>query len=472
MNRRVLGISIILFLLIASFSLFAKGKWVENDSKAVVKVEEKELSDFPGLNLETKTKEGELFTSSIATPYTKSDALNSQINAWIQKKQNEFMKDVKMNEAYLSKDKRAHLNIHIDTSKVNDNIYSFNLESYQYTGGANGKTEIQPFTINLETEKVLTLRHVVKDNTERKIASLVKKEIMADSNIAMYVFEDILNETLKDTGKWKWSINKDGFTLYFDEYEIAAGAAGPVNIEIPIEKMAPYLNEEILEGLKEKAEDELPEEFTPDIVDLDADKKVVALTFDDGPHPKVTPAILSTLDKFDAKATFFMLGNQAGYYPSVAQEVAQQGHEIGNHTTSHMDLTNLNKEEIIKEIEASNELIKMASGQTPSVFRPPYGAYNQDVKDYIKENKTPLVLWSVDSLDWQSRNANEVNKKVKEEVVSGSIILLHDIHPSTAKALPELLESLESEGYQFITVSQLLTLQGQSGAGPHYGKIK
>ncbi|WP_341980725.1 polysaccharide deacetylase family protein [Rossellomorea oryzaecorticis] len=461
-----------MFLLIVSFSLFANGEWADNDSKAVVKIEEKELSAFSGLNLETKTKEGELFTSSISTPITKSDALNSQINAWIQKQQNEFMKEVKINEAFINKDKRAHLNINIDTAKVNDHIYSLTLESYQYTGRASGKKEIQPFTINLETEKVLALQHVVKDNTEKKIASLVKKEILADNNLVMYVFEDILNEVLKEPSEWKWSLNKDGFTLHFDESEIAAGAAGSVNIEIPIEKMAPYLDEEILEGLKEKTVDELPEEVTPDNVDLDPDKKVVALTFDDGPHPKVTPEILSTLDEFDAKATFFMLGNQAEYYPSVAQEVAQEGHEIGNHTTSHMNLTNLNKEEIIKEIQTSNQLIKKASGQTPSVFRPPYGAFNEDVKEYIKEKNTPLVLWSVDSLDWQSRNANDVNKKVKEEIVSGSIILLHDIHPSTAEALPKLLESLEREGYQFITISQLLSLQGQSGVGPHYGKTK
>lgn len=472
LNRRLLGISVILFMAIAFISLFAKSEWAENDSKAVVKVEEKELSQYPGLNLETKTKEGDLFTSSISTPITKSDSFNDQINAWIQNQQDEFMKDVKKNEAIIKKGKRAHLNITIDTAKVNDHIYSFTLESYQYTGGANGKSEVQPFTINLETEKVLTLQQVVKDNTEKKIASLAKKEIVADNNLIMYVFEDILDEVLKDTRKWRWSLNQEGFTLHFDEYEIAAGAAGQVNIEIPIDKMAPYLNEEILDGLKEKTADELPEEVTPDIVELDPDKKVVALTFDDGPHPKVTPEILSTLDKFDAKATFFMLGNQAEYYPSVAKEVAQQGHEIGNHTTSHMELTNLQKEEIKKEIDTSNQLIKRATGQSPSVFRPPYGAYNDDVKEYIKEINTPLVLWSVDSLDWQSRDANEVNKKVKEEIVSGSIILLHDIHPSTAEALPELLESLEREGYQFITVSQLLSLQGKQGIGPHYGKIK
>ncbi len=223
--------------------------------------------------------------------------------------------------------------------------------------------------------------------------------------------------------------------------------------------------------IPEKDNSKEEEQYSEDNVTLDPNGKYVALTFDDGPRPDVTPRILDTLKKHDAKATFFMLGSQVEYYPSLANKVEEAGHDIGNHTMNHQDLSILDSNKIKEEAQKSSRIIEKATGQKPTLLRPPYGAWNDSVKRVTKEMGVPMVMWSVDSLDWKSRNAAAVNEEVMSNVAPGSIVLLHDIHPSTADALPQLLSSLEEQGYQMVTVSQLLELWDEKGVGPYYGKI-
>ena len=120
----------------------------------------------------------------------------------------------------------------------------------------------------------------------------------------------------------------------------------------------------------------------------------------------------------------------------------------------------------------TKEKIVEATGITPRLLRPPYGAYNDHFLTYAKDYGDSIILWSVDSLDWKSRNAFSVKKKVESSVAPGGIVLMHDIHPSTADALPSLLTQLEKEGYQFVTVSQLLNWKKEQGIGPHFGSLK
>ncbi|WJV28346.1 polysaccharide deacetylase family protein [Rossellomorea sp. AcN35-11] len=205
---------------------------------------------------------------------------------------------------------------------------------------------------------------------------------------------------------------------------------------------------------------------------LDPNGKYVALTFDDGPSPKVTPDILKTLKEHYAKATFFMLGSQVDFYPDLAKKVSEDGHEIANHTLHHRDLSQLGQEQIEHQIKESEKIITKATGQENLLIRPPYGAYNDKVESVAQAANEPLILWSVDSLDWQSLNEQDVITTVEHEVVPNSIVLLHDIHPSTGKALPELLSALEDQGYEFVTVSQLLTLKQFDESNPVFGAVK
>ncbi|MCL1701533.1 polysaccharide deacetylase family protein [Lysinibacillus sp. Bpr_S20] len=182
-------------------------------------------------------------------------------------------------------------------------------------------------------------------------------------------------------------------------------------------------------------------------------KKRVALTFDDGPNAKVTPQILATLKKYDAKATFFMVGPNASKNSAVVKQVYEAGHEIGNHTWNHPKLTALSTTTVKQEVDRTNNAIYAAIGQYPTVFRPPYGATNDKVRSVMT---IPSILWSIDTLDWKHRNADKILTYVKESVKDGSIILMHDIHQTTANGLENVILYLKKQGYEFVTVSEIL----------------
>lgn len=183
-------------------------------------------------------------------------------------------------------------------------------------------------------------------------------------------------------------------------------------------------------------------------------KKQIALTFDDGPHKTVTRQILKTLAKYDAKATFFVTGRSVKLHPIVLKETFAAGHEIGNHTFDHVKLPTLAAKNAQLQITSTNEIIKNTIGQQPTLFRPPYGAYNKSIQALTD---MPVILWSVDTLDWQHRDASKMLQIVKKQVKNGSIILMHDIHQPTANGLDAVLNYLSAEGYTFVTVSALTT---------------
>lgn len=181
--------------------------------------------------------------------------------------------------------------------------------------------------------------------------------------------------------------------------------------------------------------------------------KRVALTFDDGPHAKVTQQILKTLKKYNAKATFFVVGNKVEKNPTILKEIFNAGHEIGNHTYNHSKLTTLTDKDVKTQIQSTNALVKSVTGYDTTVFRPPYGSYNKKITDQLN---VPNVLWTIDTLDWKHHDPKKTVQIINTNVKNGSIILMHDIHQTTADALDSVLSSLQKKGYQFVTVSELL----------------
>lgn len=180
--------------------------------------------------------------------------------------------------------------------------------------------------------------------------------------------------------------------------------------------------------------------------------KCVALTYDDGPAAASTGRLLDHLRAHRAKATFFMLGTEAATYPRVARRVADEGHEIANHTYGHKDLRKLSSSDVRREVVLGGAAITRATGQFPRYVRPPYGALNARVRAAVN---APIVTWNVDPRDWADRNARIVTARVLGDVRPGSIVLMHDIHPTTADAAPAIIGGLRKKGYHLVTVSEL-----------------
>lgn len=190
---------------------------------------------------------------------------------------------------------------------------------------------------------------------------------------------------------------------------------------------------------------------------IDPDKPMVALTFDDGPYPPVTKKILETLEKNDARATFFVMGNRMEIYGDTAKMVHDAGNQIGNHSYSHKDLTKLDQKGIEHEVDYSNELINEKANVGNAFLRPPYGAKSEKVSQYVK---VPMIAWCVDTLDWKSRDKNAVFEEVKRSVSDGAIVLMHDLYPSTADAIELVVPWLIKQGYQVVTVEEMFKAKG------------
>lgn len=193
------------------------------------------------------------------------------------------------------------------------------------------------------------------------------------------------------------------------------------------------------------------------------DKKLIALTFDDGPSPLTTPQLLKTLRQEAVPATFFALGSQAKCYPKLIKEENDLGNEVASHTWDHKNLVTLSPQDEKQEIESANHLINKLTGKQVSLFRPPYGSYNDTV---LAQTNLSAVNWTVDTNDWRYRTSEPVVANALTYAHDGAIILMHDIHQWSVEAVPQIIQKLKAQGYTFVTVSTLLEVQ-DGGAKAH-----
>lgn len=189
------------------------------------------------------------------------------------------------------------------------------------------------------------------------------------------------------------------------------------------------------------------------------DGNMIALTFDDGPHPKYTRKILDILDEYGIPATFFFVGENVSYYPDTAREVVKRGHEIGNHTYSHPRVSKQSEAAFREELVRCEDVIKQVTGVHPKVFRPPQGSWNQRVYEVARQRDYSVILWDLDTLDWAHTPSDKIASYILENAKSGNIILMHDYHSgccTTLDALRMFIPNLIEQGYRFVTVSELI----------------
>ena len=195
----------------------------------------------------------------------------------------------------------------------------------------------------------------------------------------------------------------------------------------------------------------------------DTNEKLLALTFDDGPDEKFTPQILDILKKYDIKATFYVIGEKVQYNKKIIKREFEEGHEIGNHTYTHINVSKNGYNKIKKEILDTQSEVKSVIGIYPKTFRPPYRAISKDMCEIIKQEDMNIVLWSyVDARDWESPGVSSIVKSIENGIKNGCIILLHDYNKirnsksQTIEALDIIIPDLLEKGYKFVTISELI----------------
>lgn len=467
-------------ILLVAF-LFSCNRIISLKTNAV-NTKETVQSAYPGVDIITEIHDETLYSMAVHYPEFAGTSLNEQIQQYVSMGKEEFLYEVERNKDYLRED-QASLYILFEIYPIVKDMYSivFNMESYVV--GANGRQISKVFIVDVKEDAVIQQDKIIVDSEQNrdKIYKLLLNEFEQSEEYSDFFFKDYLQNWIKDENNHfsNMFLTENSIVFKFDKHLVTAGAAGSPEISIPFEQAREFISDDWQEKLyinikedegAEPEEPNEPNEPAPDeqeeVTDpneqpdsennteenIVSDKKRVALTFDDGPHNTNTMKILDLLDKHNAKATFFMLGNRVNFYPDIAKEIVDRGHEPGNHTWNHKDLTTLGEEEIKLEIQRTNDAIQTATSRTPVIYRPPYGAVN----DYVKEAvDMESILWTVDTEDWKSRDAKQVLLEVQTNVKDGSVVLLHDIHGSTVEAVELILEFLDKEGYEFVTVSEL-----------------
>lgn len=207
-------------------------------------------------------------------------------------------------------------------------------------------------------------------------------------------------------------------------------------------------------------------EETPKVEEEEKLKRV-ALTFDDGPS-KYTEELLQILKEYNASATFFVVGSRIQKYGDVIEKIKEDGHQIGSHGINHEDFTKVSTEELKNILEETKNLLEQ-HGITQTLVRPPYGSINKTVRENIGY---PIILWSIDTRDWEHRDSEKGAQIIIEDIESGSIILMHDLYQSTIEMVRKVLPILKEQGYEFVTVEQLFEDVELEKGKTYYKKIK
>jgi peptidoglycan-N-acetylglucosamine deacetylase len=189
-------------------------------------------------------------------------------------------------------------------------------------------------------------------------------------------------------------------------------------------------------------------------------QKTVAITFDDGPHGTLTPRLLDILKAKNVKVTFFVMGVKVAMHPDIVKRAHDEGHEIANHVWDHPVLSKIPRDVVHDQIVRTSSAIEKATQVVPKVMRPPYGNTNKGLNEFIfKNEKLRVIMWTLDTLDWQRPAPKDIIKKAVEKSKPGTIILCHDIHPGTIEAMPDLIDGLREAGFAFATSSELIAMQ-------------
>ncbi|MDN4607261.1 polysaccharide deacetylase family protein [Sporosarcina highlanderae] len=438
-------------------------------------------SNYPGIKIVTKTSNDKKAPFAIQYPQSANSSFNEKVIDYITAVQEEYMETMN-NKVQIDVNTKGELNISYETLSHSSGYYSFVVvNNSNYSDSPRGKTEIRTFHLNPETGVSYTIVDLFEADVSRltTLSALIQSEINNDVTLNGHLLSTALEHYTKPA--WEnfrnYAIIDDSLIFYFDENTIADDSVGPLVVSLFMDKIGKLLvdafkplieedeipknesptiaeEEKIEESTDAESEDPIDNEESEESTEIVTTGKKVALTFDDGPDPKVTIQILDILEKHNAKATFFMLGSRVEYYPEITKKVHDAGHELAGHTWNHADLTKLTPERIAKEINDTSAIIEQVTGAKVNAYRPPYGAVNEKVRKFAN---LPTVLWDVDTRDWEHRDSQKLIQNVKQHTKDGSIILMHDIHQSTADGLDAVLTFLENEGYQFVTVSDLNT---------------
>ena len=418
--KMIMPLLLALLIFIISFSCY------------IIKKQEKDTTLFPPVDG---------FTIKIDVPKTDYELLKQKIDHFIQTQENEFLKkiDITSNsktifeisyETFQNEDEQV---VMLYAKTYIDDLYTCIIKTVHY---------------NEKTNQILLLNDYLIDHNSLQILSDISYHAILEklSSQNININNDIVkNITTPDITNFEnFEFTDDALKLTF---------IIPQNQDIEITISLSYAQINYL--LKDEYKRAISKPHKRDLSQF-IGKKLIAFTFDDGPN-YTTEILLNGLNQYNAKVTFFVLGNRVNENSDIIKRAYEEGNQIGSHTYNHKNLIKLNSLQIQGEINNANTVIREIIGTEPSVFRPPYGNINNSVKQYIN---VPIILWNIDPLDWKYKDKEMIKNNIVSNAEDGDIVLVHDIYLSSVEGALLAMEELYNQGFAFVTIEEMMTLKG------------
>lgn len=414
-------------------------------------------SKYSGIRSKFVTRDNKREKVSIEYPITENEKINRLISESIDKIDRDFQNTVLLATVF---DKPMTETIGYQVTHNTSEALSIVINIKQDMNGAHPASMTQFWTFDKKSGEVVGLADFTEQSDEAAEAIISA----AKDNISQIIKqrqqpEIDLNEIINKEALSNFIITNNGNSLAWPlgQASLLPSSYGELTITVPISSVSKYLQNPTARkfaNIPKPAEKPKPAPAAPTPAPTTGNK-VIALTFDDGPGP-YTEKLLDILDKYDAKATFFLIGSKVSARANTLRRMQSRGHQLGNHSWSHPELNKISAEQLASEIDQTNNTIKQAVGTKPNIIRPPYGAFNRAVLEQFRQRGMSAVVWSVDTRDWADRNSEIVCSRAVAGARNGAVILMHDIHQTSVNAVPCILDSLKQQGYSFVTVQNLI----------------
>lgn len=395
------------------------------------------------------------YNIQINYPYLRNNTINKKIKNTIEEDKMLFLKEVKKSNEY-----ENEFNVNYSYTSLND-LYSIHIRSYYSIGNEKDVRNDYILYYDKKTNEEVKSKDVIVNNKFYEVIRNETYDYLMNNKDRFKIkdYSDISKRiaAIKDNYDLI-SFDKDSLQLVlepnsFNDY------AYDININVDYYKVSQYLNSNYINvSASMEVNTNLVNrnyERIRDSKDFE-NKKLLAITFDDGPAYAKTEKLITELDKRNARVSFFMLGELAYKQKDLVKKVYNYGHTIGSHTYNHKNLKKLNDDELSFEVNYTNEILSGIIGEDIRFIRPPYGAYNEDI---LKKTDMAFILWSVDTLDWKYRNATKVRDYIVEHANDGDIILLHDIHATSVEGVIMAIDILKEQGFEFVSLDEMLVFR-------------
>ncbi len=403
----------------------------------------------------------------ISYPRFNNKEFNKKVEAVVDKEKKELISIV--NESINNKEDSTLINYELIINYnclIKEDIYSIHFKILRFVGGAHYERDDMIFYYDRKNNKELFIDDLVSNkvlfyNTlkeECKKYLLDNKEVLGtyyDNEMILEGLENIEFVTFGDDYVW----------VIFPPYSVGPWSSGEILVPIKYEVINRYLNPTFFWKIDYNDNNEIADEIdnsnkVQSIVRDDEfykDKKLVALTFDDGPSWNKTEKLLDGLRERNAKVSFFMLGSRIKGQEKLVKRIYDEGHTIGSHSYEHKNFHNTDLLEALEDINKTNQMLKEITGVWPRYLRPPYGNYTKELLD---ETDMSFILWNVDSLDWKKKNSDKIAQYIIETAQDGDIVLLHDLYDTSIEGAFKAIDELSKEGFAFVSLDELIEIKG------------